>query len=78
MWDSMLAVETKRHGAIVDEAKKRANWGELRGILKVSHEATFRGKKWPGVMSEGTRRERTRNQLNVFARDGVGRVVDRL
>ena len=47
MWDSMLAVETKRHGVIVDEAKKRANWGELRGILKVSHEATFRGKKWP-------------------------------
>ena len=41
MWDSMLRMETKRHGVIVDDGKKRANWGELGVILKVSHEATF-------------------------------------
>mgnify|MGYP004559768929 CR=1 FL=1 len=33
LWDSKQPMETKRHGAIVDDAKKRANWGELRVIL---------------------------------------------
>ena len=33
LWDSKVPMGTKRHGVIVDEAKKRANWGELRAIL---------------------------------------------